>query len=390
MKRKICVVTTTRAEYGLLSSLIEKINDDSELLLQLIATGSHLSSEFGFTVNEIEEDGFTISKKIEMLLSSDTPIGISKSMGLALISFAEAFDDLKPDIVIVLGDRYELLPIVSAATMALIPVAHISGGEVTEGVLDDSIRHAVTKLSHIHFTSIEEYRKRVIQLGECPSHTFNVGEIGLDNFLKVSLFSKDEFEKSINTTLKKHNLLITYHPVTTQSLAANISAFSKILEALDSADDTLLIFTKSNADSGGRILNKMIDEYIEQHNDQAISFVSMGYQRYLSALRYVDAVIGNSSSGIVEAPSFKIGTINIGDRQKGRIQSKSVINCEPEIDAINKALKKLYSKSFKKTLESVTNYYGDGKSSERIVEILKNIDIKKITRKKFHDVDFDL
>ena len=390
MKRKICVVTATRAEYGHLFSLIQKIKNDRDLLLQLIVTGSHLSYEFGFTASQIEEDGFTISKKIEMLLSSDTPVGISKSMGLSLISFAEAFEELKPDIVVVIGDRYELLPIVNAACVALIPVAHISGGEITEGVLDDSIRHAVTKLSHIHFTAIEEYRKRVIQLGECPSRVFNVGEIGLDNFSKVSLLSKDEFEKSINVKLKKHNFLITYHPVTTQNLVDNISAFSKILEALNSADYTLLIFTKSNADSGGRIINKMIDEYVKQHNDKAISFISLGYQRYLSALQYVDAVVGNSSSGIVEAASFQIGTINIGDRQKGRIQSENVINCKPEIEAIEDALEILFSEDFRKKLKTVKNYYGDGKSSDRVVDILKNIELNEITVKKFHEINFDI
>jgi GDP/UDP-N,N'-diacetylbacillosamine 2-epimerase (hydrolysing) len=386
MKRKICVVTGTRAEYGLLYWLMKEIEADKDLELQLIVTGMHLSPEFGLTYKEIEKE-FKIDKKIEMLLSSDTPIGISKSMGLAQISFAEAYAELKPDIVIVLGDRYEILSTVSAALISRIPIAHLNGGELTEGVIDDSIRHAITKMSHIHFTAIEEYRKRVIQLGERPIRVFNVGEAGLDNIKRLKLLSKEEFEKSINFKLNKKNILVTFHPVTLENNTAG-EQVRELLNAIDELKDTNIIFTKANSDTDGRIINKMIDEYVLKNKHKAIAFTSLGQLRYLSAMQYVDAVVGNSSSGIVEAPSFKIGTINIGDRQKGRIRAESVIDCEPRKDSILKAFEKLYSKEFQEKLKNVKNPYGDGNSSKKIKEILKRINLDSILKKSFYDIDF--
>ena len=382
--KKICVVTGTRAEYGLLYWLLKEIEADKELQLQVIVTGMHLSPEFGLTYKEIEKE-FTINKKIEMLLSSDTSVGISKSMGLAQISFAESYDELKPDIVIVLGDRYEIFSATSAAMIARIPIAHIHGGEKTEGAFDESIRHSITKMSHLHFTAIEEYKNRVIQLGEHPSRVFNVGGMGIENIKRLKLLSKDEFEKSIEFKLNIKNILVTFHPVTLENSTAK-EQFQQLLDAIDKLEDTNIIFTKANSDTDGRVINQMIDEYVTKNSHKSIVFTSLGQLRYLSALQYVDAVVGNSSSGLAEAPSFKIGTINIGDRQKGRIKASSVIDCEPNKDSILNSFEKLYSKEFQETLKTTINPYGNGCASKKIVEILKNVDLENILKKSFYDL----
>ncbi|MGH2307423.1 UDP-N-acetylglucosamine 2-epimerase [Aliarcobacter sp. ERUVET-8] len=384
MKRKVCVVTGTRAEYGLLYWLLKEIEADKELELQVIVTGMHLSPEFGLTYKEIEKE-FKINKKIEMLLSSDTSVGISKSMGLAQISFAESYYELKPDIVIVLGDRYEIFSATSAAMIARIPIAHIHGGEKTEGAFDESIRHSITKMSHLHFTATQEYKNRVIQLGEHPSRVFNVGGMGIENIKRLKLLSKDEFEKSIEFKLNSKNILVTFHPVTLENSTAK-EQFQQLLGAIDESEETNIIFTKANSDTDGRVINKMIDEYVTKNSNKSIVFTSLGQLRYLSALQYVDAVVGNSSSGLAEAPSFKIGTINIGDRQKGRIKASSVIDCEPNKDSILKSFEKLYSKEFQETLKTTINPYGDGCASKKIVEILKNVDLKNILKKSFYDL----
>jgi len=386
--RKICVVTATRAEYGLLKCLLDDIKADNDLDLQIIATGTHLSPEFGLTSKQIEGDGFTVNKKIEVLLSSDTPVGVSKSMGLAQISFAEAFDELKPDIVVVLGDRYELIPIVSAANIARIPVAHLSGGEMTEGAMDEMFRHAITKLSQLHLTAMDEYTHRVIQMGEQPSSVYTVGEIGLDNLMRMKLMSRSDFENSIGCGLKKRNILFTYHPETTQDITKTETDFSKILLSLDRLEDTLLIFTKANADVGGRLINKMIDEYIAQNKDRAICFASLGQLRYLSALKYVDAVVGNSSSGIVEAPSFKIATINIGNRQRGRIRASSILDVDVNEDKIFNAIQRIYTSEFREILKDTTNPYGQGNSSHKVVHVLKQVDLSSLKMKRFYDIQF--
>ena len=382
-KRKVCVITGTRAEYGLLYWLMKEIQSDKDLQLQLIVTGMHLSSEFGLTYKEIEKN-FKIDKKVEMLLSSDTVLGISKSMGLAQISFSEAYEELTPDILIVLGDRYEIFSAVSSAMISRIPIAHISGGEVTEGVIDEAIRHAITKMSHLHFVSTEEYKNRVIQLGEHPNRVFNLGAIGIDNINKLKLSSKNEFVKSIDFSLNKKNILVTFHPVTLEKSTSK-EQFQELLNSIDELEDTNIIFTKSNSDTDGRVINQMIDTYVSRNNN-AVSFISMGQVRYLSALKFVDAVVGNSSSGLTEAPIFGIGTINIGDRQKGRINLSSVINCNPTKESISNAFNELYSERFQKVLSIVKSPYGNGGTSEKIKNIVKNFDLKNILKKSFYDV----
>jgi len=383
-KRKVCVVTGTRAEYGLLYWLMKEIEADKDLELQVLATGMHLSPEFGLTYKEIEKE-FVINKKIEMLLSSDTAIGISKSMGLAQISFAEAYEELKPDIIVVLGDRYEIFSTVSAAMIAKIPVAHLHGGEATEGLIDESIRHSITKMSHLHFTATSEYKNRVIQLGEQPERVFNVGGLGIDNIKKLKLLGKDDFEKSIDFKLNKKNILVTFHPVTLEKSTAK-EQFQELLDAVDALNDTNIIFTKANSDTDGRIINNMIDSYVINNANKSAVFTSLGQLRYLSALLYIDAMVGNSSSGLAEAPSFKIGTINIGDRQQGRIKSGSVIDCLPEKESINKAFEKLYSKDFMDILRNIENPYGNGGASKKIKDLIKTFNLKGILKKSFFDL----
>ena len=384
MKRKICVVTGTRAEYGLLYWLMKEIEADKELQLQLIVTGMHLSPEFGLTYKEIEKE-FKIDKKIEMLLSSDTAVGISKSMGLAQISFSESFEELKPDILVVLGDRYEIFSAVSTAMIAKIPIAHLHGGEITEGAFDESIRHSITKMSHLHFTATDEYKNRVIQLGEHPSKVFNVGGMGIESIKRLKLLSREEFEKSIDFRLNKKNILVTFHPVTLENSTAK-EQFQELLDAIDELEDTNIIFTKANSDTDGRVINQMIDEYVAKNSHKSIGFSSLGQLRYLSALKFVDSVVGNSSSGLLEAPSFKIGTINIGDRQKGRIKAESVIDCEAKKVEISKAFGEIYSKEFQEKLKNVENPYGENCPSNQIVEVLKNVNLASILKKSFYDL----
>lgn len=381
--RKICVVTGTRAEYGLLYWLMKEIEADPDLELQIIATGMHLSPEFGLTYKEIEKD-FTITKKIEMLLSSDTSVGISKSMGLAQISFAESFEELRPDIVVVLGDRYEIFSAASAAMIARIPIAHLHGGETTEGAFDESIRHSITKMSHLHFTAADEYRNRVIQLGEQPERVYNVGGMGIENIKQLKLLSKDEFEQSIDFKLGEKNILVTFHSATLENSTAK-EQFQELLDAVDKLQTTHIIFTKANSDTDGRIINQMIDEYVAENKDKSVAFTSLGQLRYLSALQFVDAVVGNSSSGLLEAPSFKIGTINIGERQKGRLKAQSVIDCAPTKESISRAFDILSSFTFKTQLKTVVNPYGDGTASQTIVNLLKNIELTSIIKKTFYD-----
>jgi GDP/UDP-N,N'-diacetylbacillosamine 2-epimerase (hydrolysing) len=386
-KRKVCVVTGTRAEYGLLYWLMREIEADDALQLQVVVTGMHLSPEFGLTYKEIEKD-FHIDKKIEMLLSSDTSVGISKSMGVAQIGFADAYEELQPDILVVLGDRYEIFSAVSAAMIARITIAHLHGGETTEGAFDESIRHSITKMSHLHFTATEVYKNRVIQLGEQPEKVFNVGGMGIENIKRLELLSKEAFENSIDFELGTKNLLVTFHPVTLEDATAK-EQFQELLDAIDERSDTKIIFTKANSDTNGRVINQMIDEYVSKNSHKAVGFSSLGQLRYLSALQYVDAMLGNSSSGLAEAPSFKIGTINIGDRQKGRIKAESVIDCKPNKKEIEQALKRLYSNEFQKSLKFVKNPYGDGIASKEIIEQLKKVDLNNMLKKSFYDLKFE-
>lgn len=387
-KRKICVVTGSRAEYGLLYWIIKEINSDKNLKLQLIVTGMHLSREFGETYKEIERD-FKIDRKLNIQLSSDTSIGISKSMGIAQNSFSKAYEELKPNIVLVLGDRYEIFSAAIAAMISNIPIAHIHGGELTKGSWDNCIRHCITKMAHLHFVATKEYKYRVIQLGEDPKKVFNFGALGIENINKIKLFNKNEFENSINFKLNKKNLIITFHPATLENNTSG-KQFDKVLDALNELNETNIIFTNTNSDKNGRIINKMIREFVGKNQKKAIAFKSLGQQRYLSALRHVDAVVGNSSSGIIEAPSFKIGTINIGDRQKGRIKAKSVIECLASKRQIKKSIQKIYSKEFQNILKTVKNPYDYGSPSKKIVKILKHYNLKNILKKNFYNIEFNL
>ena len=383
--RKICVITGTRAEYGLLRWVMQGIKDASELKLQIIATGMHLSPEFGLTYQEIEQDGFEIDRKVEMLTSSDTAVGIAKSMGLGLIGFADALHELQPDLIIVLGDRFEIFAAVSAALVARIPVAHLHGGEATEGLIDEAIRHAITKMSHLHFVAAEAYRQRVIQLGEQPDRVFLVGGLGIDNIKRLRLLDRGALEASLDFKLGPRNLLITFHPVTLETAIA-ASQMEELLAALADMEDTHLIFTLPNADTDGRAMIKMVEQFVVQHPN-ARAYTSLGQLRYLSCVAQVDGVVGNSSSGLTEVPSFNKGTINIGDRQRGRLQAASIINCDPDRESIAVALKVLYSTDFQAGLAQVVNPYGEGGASAAIVSAIKNASLDGLLKKHFRNIE---
>lgn len=385
--RKICVITGTRAEYGLLRWVMQGIKDDPELTLQIIATGMHLSPEFGLTYQAIEQDGFQIDRKVEMLTSSDTPVGIAKSMGLGLIGFADALNELRPDLIVVLGDRFEIFSAVSAALVARIPVAHLHGGETTEGAFDEALRHSITKMSHLHFVAAEAYRQRVIQLGEQPDRVFLVGGLGIDNIKRLQLLDRAALETSLDFKLGPKNLLITFHPVTLETATA-ANQMEELLAALAALQNTQLIFTLPNADTDGRALIKQVEQFAAQHSN-ARAYTSLGQLRYLSCIAQVDGVVGNSSSGLAEVPSFKKGTINIGDRQRGRLQAASVINCEPNRDCISAALEQLYSTDFQASLRQVINPYGEGGASAKVVNTLKHTAIAGIVKKTFHDLSIN-
>jgi GDP/UDP-N,N'-diacetylbacillosamine 2-epimerase (hydrolysing) len=384
MKRKICIITGTRADYGLLRWVMQGIKDDHALTLQIIATGMHLSPEFGLTYQAIEKDGFYIDRKVEMLTSSDTSVGIAKSMGLGLIGFADALHELQPDLIVVLGDRFEIFSAVSAGLVACIPVAHLHGGETTEGAFDEALRHSITKMSHLHFVATESYRQRVIQLGEQPDSVFFVGGLGIDNIKRLQLLDKTALERSIDFKLGHKNLLITFHPVTLEKATAK-KQMEELLDALKALKDTQIIFTLPNADTGGRFLIKMVQNFVAEHTN-ARAYDSLGQLRYLSCISHMDGVVGNSSSGIIEVPSLKKGTINIGDRQRGRIQADSVINCEPTRESITTALEQLYSDAFQARLHNVTNPYGEGGASAKVVNTLKHYPLDDIVKKTFYDL----
>lgn len=382
---KICVATGTRAEYGLLKPLMAAIKNEPNCELFVLVTGAHLSPEFGLTYKIIEEDGFFISKKVEMLLSADTPTSIVKSMGIGMVGYADALHELQPDCIIILGDRYEMLSVASAALIFNIPIIHIHGGEVTEGAYDDAIRHSITKMSHLHFASTEEYKNRIIQLGENPEYIYNVGAIGLDNIKNLKLLAKEELEDVLGIKFKKYNYQVTFHP-STLDIDTPESQFGVLLNAIDKQEDSFFIFTKSNADTGGRIINKMIEDYVKNNQHKAAAFTSLGNLKFLSLVKNCNAIIGNSSSGILEAPSLKTATINIGNRQKGRIQAESVVNVEVCENEINQAFEKIKSPQYQMLLQNVENPYGAGNSTGKIIQAIKNIDLKNFKNKKFHDL----
>ena len=383
MTRKICVITGSRAEYGLLRWVMQGIKDEPTLTLQVIATGMHLSPQFGNTYQEIEDDGFAIDRRVEMLTGSDTPVGIAKSMGNGMIGFADALKELKPDLLVILGDRFEIFSAVSAALIARIPVAHIHGGELTEGNFDDALRHSITKMSHLHFVAAEEYRNRVIQLGESPDRVFNVGGLGVDNIAKTKLISKDVLESELRFKFEERNLLVTFHPVTLEP-DSGVDQLTELLDALDSFPDIGLIFTLPNADTGGQLLTKMIDEYVSSR-ENATSYASLGAVKFLSTMACVDGVIGNSSSGLLEAPTFMVGTVNIGNRQGGRIQAESVVSCEPNRIEIQSAIMKLLSDDFQSVIKNTVSPFGAGKACEKVIEIIKSISLEDLLTKVFYD-----
>jgi UDP-hydrolysing UDP-N-acetyl-D-glucosamine 2-epimerase len=381
-KRKLCVVTGTRAEYGLLYGLMKEINQDSSFELQLVVTGMHLSPEYGLTYQEIQEHGFQITAKVEMLMSSDTPVGTAKSIGLGVIGFAEVFERLRPDLLIIFGDRFEMLAAAQAAMVANIPIAHIAGGDITEGAFDEAIRHSLTKMSHLHFVTNPQSGQRVKQLGENPKNIYMVGSPGIDNIKRLKLIPRSQLEKELNFTFLAKNLLVTFHPVTLDSLSST-GQFMELLKALENfIEHTGIIFTKPNSDPTGRELTKLLDDYVKNHANCKL-YTSLGQLRYLSTMAQVDAVVGNSSSGLYEAPSLKKPTVNIGDRQKGRLNASSVIHCQPVAQAIEAAI----LQAFEMDCFNVVNPYGDGESSRQIFNILKGItNYHDLLKKHFFEI----
>ena len=385
--KRIGIMTGTRAEYGLLKPLMQEINKDNDLELYLIVSGMHLSPEFGMTYQEIEEDGFEINAKVEMLLSSDSPAGISKSIGLGVIGFADEFQRADLDMLILLGDRYEALSAAISAMVMRIPIAHLHGGELTEGAIDEGIRHSITKMSYLHFTSTEQYRNRVNQLGENPERVFYVGALGVENIKKINLMTKEELEKSIHFEIDENTVVVTYHPVTLENNTVE-EQFLNLLKVLDRNPKIRMIFTKANADTNGRIVNELIDKYAAQNSERACAFMSLGQKRYLSALKYCRIVIGNSSSGIIEAPSFGKPIINIGDRQKGRICADSVINCGYTQQEIQQAMETALTEEFENKARNCRNPYEKENTAANIISVIKDylLNDKIKLKKGFYDI----
>lgn len=384
--KKICVFTGGRAEYGLLKPLLTLLKNNNNIELQILVSGMHLSREFGLTYRLIEEDGFNCDEKVEMILSSDSSISISKSMGLGMISFSEALSRLNPDLLITLGDRFENLSIVTTAWVSRIPVAHIQGGEKTLGAIDDQFRHCITKLSTWHFVAAEEYRNRVIQLGEHPSNVYTVGALNVDALKKIETLSKSNLEKEIDFSFKGNTILITFHPVTLEFNTAK-SDFEELLNVVDSIDDLKIIFTKTLADTDGRVINEMIDDYVLLNKHKAIAFTSMGQLKYISTLKYITAVVGNSSSGVIETPSFQLPTVNIGKREYGRIMADNLICVKQDFNEIKKGINKALSKEFKRSLKGMKNPYEKKDTALNISKILCNIKLPKTTMKEFYDLN---
>ncbi len=389
MKKRICIVTGSRAEYGLLSPIIKQLMAADSFELKIVATGTHLSEDFGLTYKEIEADGILIDAKIDVLQKDDSNKAMSKAIGIGVIGFAEYFEKTRPDLVIVLGDRFEIFAAATAAAVACIPIAHLHGGETTEGAIDEFFRHAISKMSYLHFTSAEQYRQRVIAMGEAPDRVFNVGAPGVENILSMPLLSKDKLAQCIGYDLTSPYALVTFHPVTLEKDTA-AKQLEILLSALDETGGLNYIFTKANADANGRAINLAIDAYCEK-KENAIAFTSLGALHYLSAMKYCEMVIGNSSSGIIEAPGFKKPTVNIGDRQKGRICAKSVLSCKPEKHAIIKCIHKARSRQFLKEIARQANPYGNGKTSEKVTAVIRDfLDNDRIDLKKsFYDVRRD-
>ncbi|MDU9020990.1 UDP-N-acetylglucosamine 2-epimerase [Pseudomonas corrugata] len=383
MKRKIAIFTGSRAEYGLLYWLMKDIQSSDEVQLQVIVSGMHLSPQFGETWRQVAEDGFDIDAKVEMLLSSDSAVGIVKSMGVGAMGFADALDRLKPDMLVILGDRFEALAIAQAALIMRIPIAHLHGGEITEGAYDDAIRHAISKMAYLHFVAAEPYRYRVIQMGESPERVFNVGAVGLDHLLRTPKMSIEELRSSLGFDLQPPYLLVTYHPVTAMDEHPQAS-FVALTEALDKFPQHQVIFTYPNADNGGRAIIPLLEAYAQARPGRVLAIQSLGFRRYLSAISMASAVVGNSSSGIIEVPAFGVPTVNIGVRQKGRLAADSVLHCNPNGDSIGQALCKALTPEFAAACKTTVNPYGKGSASEAIFKVLKNYD--GTAHKSFYDL----
>lgn len=383
MKRKVAVFTATRAEYGLLYWLMKDIQASPALELQVLVTGMHLSPEFGETWKDINNDGFVIDAKVEMLLSSDTTVGVAKSMGLGMLGFADALARLAPDILVVLGDRYEALAVVQTATVMRIPVAHLHGGEITEGAYDDAFRHAISKLAYLHFVAAEPYRQRVIQMGESPGRVFNVGAFGLDHMLRTPRMGRQALSESLDFTLDKPFFLVTYHPETAvQSDVAR--AFQELLAALDAFPDHQVILTYPNADNGGRAIIPLLEDYAAGNPKRVLAIPSLGFKRYLSAVALSAAVVGNSSSGIIEVPAFGVPSVNIGARQQGRLAADSVLHCDALASSISEALLTALNDAFVERCRHVSNPYGQGRAAADTVAVLERF--VGATPKTFHDL----
>ena len=388
--KRVVILTSTRAEYGLLKPLMNRMIEDEFFDVRIAVTGTHLSKEHGMTVSEIESDNMPIDTRIDILSGGDTPVALSKTMGTATTRFAEYFDTCNPDGLVVLGDRYETLAVCVAAMNARIPIFHLHGGEATEGLIDEAIRHCITKMSYLHFTSTEAYRKRVIQMGESPERVFNTGAIGIENIRRVELLNQKELEDSLGFSIGEKYAIGTFHPVTLEHHTAE-QQIKELLKAVDSRKDLKFIFTKANADTDGRIINELLDSY-NSKSDRFFLVDSLGMRRYLSALKHAQFVIGNSSSGLIEAPSFHIPTIDIGDRQKGRIAGESVIHCEPSADEIQAAISQAMNSSFREKLAFIESPYGDGNTSEKIADVLKEFyaNDKIHIKKRFYDIEFEV
>ncbi len=381
--QKVAVFTGTRAEYGLLFWLLKDIQSDPDLELQLLVSGMHLSPEFGETYQQIEKDGFKIDEKIEILLSSDSAVGTAKSMGLGVLGFSDALARLQPDVLVILGDRFEALAAAQTAMIMRIPIVHLHGGEITEGAYDDAIRHAITKLSYLHGTSTDEYRQRVIQLGEAPERVQNVGAIGLDHLKRADFMSVAELAESLNFSLTKPFFLVTYHPVTLGDEAPEAS-FQALLDALEAFPEHQVILTYPNADDGGRRIIPMLEAYAASQPERVLAIPSLGQVRYLSAVKHATAVIGNSSSGIIEVPAFDVPTVDIGARQKGRLVAKSVLHCEATQADIERAIQSAVARDYKEPTEAIDNPYGQGNTSGKVIEMIKTLDFNPC--KTFHDL----
>lgn len=387
MARRIAVVTGSRAEYGLLRWLMELIAADPALELQVIATGMHLSTEFGLTFRAIEDDGFTIADRVDMLLASDDPRAIVKSVGLGTIGFADVYARLKPDCVVVLGDRFEILAAAQAALLMRLPLAHLHGGERSDGAIDDSIRHAITKMASLHFVAADEYRRRVVQMGEDPSRVFSFGAPGLDAITKIGRLDRAELERSLGLKLAKPTFLVTYHPATLGDADA-VSAVRALCRALDRFPQASVVVTKPNADAFGRAITAELERWAASHAGRVVVHTSLGQQRYLSTLAYADVVVGNSSSGLIEAPALRIPTVNVGPRQDGRLKAASVIDCAETEDDIVRAIEQAMSSAHAAVVREMTPPYGTGaNASEKIKEVLATVALDSLVRKRFWDLD---